>query len=200
MNDHRISEGHPNAEDVAAYVDGIIDGRSRERIEAHAADCEECRREIAEVAQVVQREGRTPSWRLWAPAVAAAAVIGLLMVRPFGTETGPDTTARFRGSGSVEEREGIVAIQVIQPRDGAVLGPTAISFIWHASGTEASYQLTLTDDEGEVVWALTTTDTITALPDTTELANSSSYHWYVDGLLEDGRQANSGVHSFTTAR
>jgi hypothetical protein len=72
--------------------------------------------------------------------------------------------------------------------------------VWHAAATGASYQLTLTDAEGSVVWTLATTDTMAMLPDTVTLAHASLYHWYVDGLLEDGRRASSGVHSFTTAR
>ncbi len=80
------------------------------------------------------------------------------------------------------------------------MSPTGITFGWHAGGAGASYQLTLTDDEGSVVWTLATTDTVASLPATVELEHASLYHWYVDGLLEDGRHASSGVHSFFTGR
>jgi hypothetical protein len=80
------------------------------------------------------------------------------------------------------------------------VNPTGVAFVWHAGGAGASYQLTLTDAEGGVVWNLATTDTVASLPDTVELENAAIYHWYVDGLLEDGRHASSGVHSFITGR
>jgi hypothetical protein len=193
------NDAHLRAEDVAAYLDATVGNRDRERIETHAADCEECRREIAEVSQVLRRLRRTPTWRTWVPVAAAAAIIALLLVRPLWIETGPDSTPRFRGPESAG-REGTVAIRVLEPRDESTLRSTAIAFVWHAGGAGASYQLTLTDDVGGVVWMLATTDTVALLPDTVSLLPASLYHWYVDGLLEDGRHASSGVHSFTTRR
>ncbi len=197
MNEYMNSEEHPSAEDVAAYLDGTIGNLDRKRIEAHAAECEECRREITEVTGTLRRMRRTPNWRVWAPAAAAAAVITFLMLRPLWIETGSDSTSRFRGPESIAGREGSVDIRVLAPADESTVSPADVAFIWHAGGSEASYQLTLTDDEGSVIWTLATTDTVASLPDTVALEHASLYHWYVDGLLEDGRHASSGVHSFT---
>lgn len=200
MNEPITSEEHLTAEAIAAYLDGTIGDLERKRVEAHAAECEECRREIVEVTGTLRRMRRTPNWRVWAPAAAAAALIAFLVLRPFWIETGQDSTSRFRGPESIAGREGRVDIRVLAPADESTVSPADVAFIWHAGGAEASYQLTLTDAEGGVVWTLATTDTVASLPDTIALVHASLYHWYVDGLLEDGRQASSGVRSFTTRR
>jgi hypothetical protein len=200
MNEDRSGEGHPTAEDMAAYLDGRIGESARKRVEAHAAGCAECRREIAEVTAVLAPGRRTPGWRVWASAAAAAAVIALLVVGPFGMESEPDSAARFRGPGSAADRGGPVRIPVASPAHGSAVGPDGLTFVWHAGGSGASYQLTLTNDEGGVVWQLGTTDTVASLPDTIDLEPASTYHWYVDALLEGGRNATSGVRSFTTRR
>ncbi len=75
-----------------------------------------------------------------------------------------------------------------------------LTFVWGPAGAGASYQLTLTNDEGGVLWELDTTDTIASLPDTIELEPGAVHYWYVDALLEDGSHASSGVHSFTPQR
>lgn len=191
---------HQSAEDVAAYLDGTLGDADRERIEAHAAECEECLRELAEVSATVRRMRPTPAWRVWAPAVAAAAAIALLIARPFGMDTVSERTSRLRGSESTAESRGGLTIDVLAPPDNETVAPTAVVFVWHARGVGASYHLTVTDDEGGVVWTLATPDTVARPPDTVVFARDSRHYWYVDGLLEDGRHATSGVHSFTTER
>lgn len=202
MKEYLEIEGadHPSPEDVAAYISGAIGDADRERIEAHAADCAVCRREFAEVIGALPAKRRTRDWRVWAPALAAAAVIAVVMAHPFRTAVQPEGTSRFRGSEPTAGRGGGAVIGVLAPPDDGAVNPAAVTFVWHAGGVDASYQLTLTDEEGSVVWTLATTDTVAALPDTITLARGSLYHWYVDGLLEDGRRASTGVHSFTTGR
>lgn len=198
MNRDRAGEGHPSAEDMAAYVDGRIVGPDRERVEAHAAACPECRREIAEVTAMLARTRRRKSWQILAPA-AAAAVIALLVLGPHAVKTGPDSLPRFRGPDS-GAGAGPAEIHVASPPDEGVVGSDGLRFVWRSGAPGTSYQLTLTDVEGDVIWTVGTTDTVAALPDTMELKPASTYHWYVDALLEHGRFATSGVHSFLTRR
>lgn len=199
VNGYMTSERHLSAGDVAAYLDGAIGDADRERIERHAAECDVCRREIAEVTVALRQERKTPSWRIWVPA-AAAAVVAVLLVQPFGPGTGPDGTSRLRGPAGIPDREGAVAIRIIAPSAESVVASGQVAFIWQAAGAGTSYQLTLTDDEGSVLWTLATTDTVAQLPDTIELDLASRYHWYVDAMLDDGQSRSSGVHSFTTGR
>jgi anti-sigma factor ChrR (cupin superfamily) len=198
MNEDIAGVGHPSAEDMAAYLDGRIGEADRERIEAHAAECAECRREIAEVTAMLTETRSARGWRVWAPAAAAAAVVALLVLRPFSVPTESVGAARYRGPASTSARARPADIRTVSPADNAAVGLDGADFVWRSRGPEASYQLTLTDAEGSVIWNVGTTDTVARLPDTIHLAPASTYYWYVDVLLEDGRHATSGVHSFTT--
>ena len=40
----------PDLEEIAAYVDGLLNGEKREALETHLADCDVCREFLAEVA------------------------------------------------------------------------------------------------------------------------------------------------------
>jgi hypothetical protein len=200
MSTDSTAGGHPDAEDMAAYLDGRATESARERIEAHAAACPECRREIAEVTAMLWRTREQRRWRVWAPtATAAAAVAALLIFRPFAVDPGPDRQARFRGPDS-GVGEGFGEIRVASPSEEGALDLDGLMFVWHTGAPGASYQLTVTDEEGGVVWTLATTDTVAPLPDAIELEPASTYYWYVDALLEDGGHATTGVHSFTTRR
>lgn len=200
MNEDGTTREHLSAEEVAAYIDGTIAEAERERVEAHAAACAECRNEIAEVAATLRRHHAAKKWRVVVPVAAAAAAVALLIVNPFSLETGPERTGRFRGPEVTADREGAVEIRVLEPPTDSAVRTMGVAFAWHAGGVGASYQLTVTNDEGGVVWSFATTDTVASLPDTIELEPGATYYWYVDGLLEDGQHATSGVRSFITQR
>lgn len=200
VKEYMTSQRHLSAEDVAAYVDGAIGGSDRERIEGHAAECEDCRREIADVTVALRSRRRTPSRRVWIPAIGAAVIVGLLLVEPFWHATGPEQGSRFRGRETTAVREDAVELRTIAPQAERVTATGDLVFVWQAGGSGASYQLTLTDGEGTLVWTLATTDTVAPLPDTIELQPASRYHWYVDAMFDDGRNASSEVRSFTVRR
>ena len=201
MSTDRPAGGHPGAEDMAAYIDERATEADRARIEAHAADCPECRREIAEVTEVLSLTRSARRWRVWVPTAAvAAAVIAFLIFGPLAVETRPDPALRFRGTDSRAFVEGPSRIHVVSPAEAGVLDAGSLSFRWRSAGQGASYRLTLTNGEGGVVWTLATTDTVARLPAGIVLEPASTYHWYVDALLEDGWHATTGVHSFMTGR
>lgn len=195
MNEYRPGQEHPDPEDLAAYLDGRVSDRDGERIEAHAAECPECRREIADVTGTLARLGAARRWRVWAPAAAAAAVLAVLLLGAPRIDDGSDGAVRFRGPDPAAEPAEILISS--PPTDGTV-GRDGLAFVWRSTGPDASYQLTLTDGEGAVVWEMETTDTVVSLPDTIDLEPGSAYHWYVDALLRSGWSTTSGVHSFTT--
>lgn len=80
----------PDAETLAAYLDGTLERQGRESVEAHAADCAECRSVLAETvhfqigtsppraAVVVLPRGRTER-RLFAALGALAAAAAVLL-------------------------------------------------------------------------------------------------------------------------
>ncbi len=51
---------HVNSEALAAYIDGRLDGRRRNEVEAHLARCRECRRELADVAALLAGREEVP--------------------------------------------------------------------------------------------------------------------------------------------
>src|SRR6185437_3479185 len=69
-----------SAEWLAAYVDGRLTPEERAAVEAHAADCDDCREALADVADavaadaVVDRGIRAQPWVAYA--AAAVVVIG----------------------------------------------------------------------------------------------------------------------------
>jgi hypothetical protein len=194
------NDRHLSTDDVAAYLDAAIGDAERERVEEHAASCGECRREIAELTAASRPGREKASWHVWVPAAAAAAIIAVLLVQTFGTLSVPAGSSRLRGPRTTPGAEGAIAIRVIAPPPEGVPASGDIDFVWQAGGEGASYRLTLMDDEGGVIWTLATTDTVAVLPDTIPLDPASRYHWYVDAMLDDGRTASSGVHSFITRR
>jgi hypothetical protein len=202
MNDHGPFESHLSSEDIAAYIDGAVSDAGREQLESHLAECEECRRELVEVKATLRRVRRTPDWRIITPAaVAAAAVIALLTLPPLLSDSDSARDTRMRGPDEAVRRESVPLIAVVSPQDESTIEITeAPEFHWRAPAADASYQLTLSDDVGGIVWTLSTTDTLVTLPDSVMLEPGSIYYWYVDALLADGRSATTEVLQFMTAQ
>ena len=62
---------------IAAYVERIISGDERARVDTHLAECAECRREVVAVSDLVRRI-RKPAWRSPRVIIPLAAAAGLL--------------------------------------------------------------------------------------------------------------------------
>jgi|GEM_PF-6663247 len=74
-----VSNPCPDPEELARYMDGAVDETERDRIEAHLADCPDCREAAAVAARALRTlpeaaTGRRPAAFRW-PAAAAAAVL-----------------------------------------------------------------------------------------------------------------------------
>src|SRR4051812_46653030 len=50
---------HPDAERLAEFVDGFLDDRARESVEAHVAICDQCRFVVSTTADFIATEVRT---------------------------------------------------------------------------------------------------------------------------------------------
>ncbi|MEW6356152.1 MAG: zf-HC2 domain-containing protein [Planctomycetota bacterium] len=95
--DRPAEPGCPTLTDLAAYMDGHTDEAETERIEAHLADCPECRKVVIEIRDLLAapamvapkavldrakalaplRERRWLAVARWTAAVAASILIGL---------------------------------------------------------------------------------------------------------------------------
>jgi Predicted transmembrane transcriptional regulator (anti-sigma factor) len=54
----RMENEHLSAEEVAAYIDGVVSDVERGRIEAHLARCQRCFTELVELLHHSRRWGR----------------------------------------------------------------------------------------------------------------------------------------------
>jgi hypothetical protein len=183
---------HLSAQRVAAYLDRDLPDTDRAAIEAHAAECTACRAELVEVARL--RRAR-PLWRRWhvlVPAAAAAAVI-LFLVGRGQVPAGGGEVVRSR-----PPAEGVPRFAAVSPVPNEPIPPADVVFIWRSAGSEAGYQITVTDVTGTRVWGSGTSDTTARLPASARLERGRSYFWYVDALLPGGQSATSGVREFRT--
>ena len=193
-----MQEEHLTTGEVAAYLGKSLTAHEQERVEGHLARCVECRDEVVQV-QSIESVSRRPGKGMYlgVGAVAAAAVLTLVLVTPFGRQLlFPDTESATRSSAT----EGAVVIGAIAPADGDGVSRAGLTLLWHGVSAEMSYQITLTNQQGDVVWTERTADTTAIVPSTVELTADASYYWYVDALLEDGRPATTGIQRFVVGQ
>ena len=193
MQDEHLTTG-----EVVAYLEKSLTAPEQERVEHHLARCVDCRDEVVQV-QSIESVSRRPGKGMYLGigAVVAAAVVALVLVTPFGRQLLlTDIESPTRSSAT----EGAVAIGAIAPADGDRVTREGLTLLWHSVSAETSYQITLTNPQGDVVWTARTSDTTAAVPATVELIADASYYWYVDALLEDGRPATTGIQRFVVGQ
>ncbi len=178
---------HLETGEVASYLDRALAPDEQARVEAHLADCADCRRELIEVSRLRHARFRSRWWVL-GPALAAAAAALLFVTRSPDT---PATEPVLRDGG-----EPALTIGLVAPGDSAV-SPGSLTFTWRSAAPRASYRLTLSDERGDVVWSATSIDTTQRPPSRVSWRTGRTYFWYVDALLPDGRSVTSGVRRFT---
>jgi anti-sigma factor RsiW len=189
MTDHDMHQGHLENGLAAAYVDGRLAAAELARVEAHLAECAECRQEVVAVRRLLRSRARRWTW----PAIAGVGIAATLLFvlwRP-GEQGGPERPP-FRGGGS----DGRDVPVVVTPAPNATIAADSIGFAWRGAAAALSYRLTLTDERGDVVWSTQTTDTTVMLPSSVGLARGRAYYWYVDALLPDARSTTTGVREF----
>jgi hypothetical protein len=185
-------DDHLPADEIAAYVDGALAGDERSRVEAHLAECADCRAEVLDVSRIVRTAPdarRTAPRRVWIPAVAAAALV-LLWVGPRALRAptdevhrdGPTTTA-------------------ITPRPVAPVGTVASArtLVWSTVPGADRYRVTLFDADGRVLYETQGADTSAALPDSTVLAPGRTYLWKVEARTGWNRWEPSQLVEFSIA-
>jgi hypothetical protein len=189
---------HLGSEEVAAYLDNTLSDAECARVKAHLADCDVCRAEVVSVSKLLDRAPR-PRRRVFAfSAVAAAAVLGFLLLRP-SPDTALRTTQPVRGPDTPIASEGVSGVRAIAPMGRQTTGDK-ILFVWHQPSPGATYRFTLTDDRGKKIWLGSTNDTTLVVPKEFTLAPKQSYNWFVDALLPDGSSITTGITSFQIVR
>ena len=85
---------------------------------------------------------------------------------------------------------------MVEPSAGATVSPSEIRFQWRSGGQDLLYRITVSSEEGEVVWTATSQDTILDLPSEIPMEAGARYFWFVDALLPGAQTATTGVQEF----
>jgi len=183
---------HLSPEIIAAYLAREASPEERRVVLQHLLVCPDCRLDTDEAREL----GTDRRRQLWAAAaIPVAAAAALLLVLMPDQPTTPAGTA-VRGPAL----EGVRQFAAVTPVNGTAVASDSIVFWWHSEGAGVHYVLTVTDENGDVVWTAPTADTTLAPPRGVGLAPGQHYYWYVDALLEDARSSTTGVQEFSVRR
>lgn len=186
---------HPAAEDIAAYLSGQLAPGASSALDAHLADCRECRRLVVSSRRLL-RTHRAPSRLIWLVPPAAAAVLALVLL---ARVPGPDPWGGepLRSDSAAAGSEPTIAIPIVFPAEGSMVRADAMVFVWRARAGGPLYRLSLTDAAGRELWSGETTDTILAPPARVLLEPGQTYFWTVDALTADGLSLTTRSKRFT---
>ena len=186
MDARSAGDGHLDDLDLAIYLDGGLDRSERARVEGHLAGCPQCRHEMVESRRLI-RAGRWSPLVVAAGGLAAAALIMVALTPALRTRPaqGPSPLRGAQLSRAVVAYGPIAETTDPSPR-----------FIWEATRDAQSYRLTVSRQDGSMLWASSGRDTTRALPDSVPLMAGTTYWWVVDALLADGSTRSTGLHEF----
>lgn len=175
---------HVDAQQLSGYVEGRLPAARRAAIEAHLADCADCRADA--VAALRARRAPVRAWRWVAPALAAAVIALLLIPRAMREPVTPDLERTAQGA------PGLV---LTLPDPGAALPLADVTLTWRAAAPGARYRVTVTTEDGARVHDASTGDTAVTVP-ATALRPGGRYLWIVDVLAADGTALSAPPRSF----
>ena len=190
-----MADEHLTTELIAAYADGALDPGERVATDKHLAQCAECRRELAAVAELVATAPpaqRRRTWPLVAAGLAAAALAFVLVPR---ASVPPATRAPERAA-----QPNAVSLEIVAPAANGVaesVGSTPI--VWRSVELGATYTVTVSDTTGATRWTTNTSDTSVVVPGSLGLEPGHRYYLYVDALRSDGWSVKGGPRAFRTA-
>lgn len=179
---------HLEPDRIVAYLARELPADELRSAQQHMLECQDCRRDMAEASQLAG-DGRPRRWLALAVPAAAAAIALLVVFSGQGSDPDPAIT---RGPGA----EGVRQFAAVSPAVGARVAGDSVTFVWRSEGSGAHYAVTVTDENGDVVWTVGTSDTTVVPPRGVELTAGRSYFWYVDALLEGARSSTTGVQEF----
>lgn len=181
--------------DLAAYLDRQLDPETRARFSAHLIECDDCRSILAESTSILARPRRRTRVAWFAGGGLVAASLALLVL----ARSQPVTLDQERTRGSAPVlTEDAPRFSAWAPAPRAQVRPAELRFAWgsHVPGTV--YRLTVSNEQGVVVWNGRTADTVLVPPPsiTQSLVPGQVYYWRVEALLPDLRTASTQVQAF----
>jgi len=200
---------HLTRDDLVRWRDQGLP-EDRERVITHLAACQSCADVYAELvrtapadqplehfkpADFVKRgyaarksaaaptwSGALTSWKVWAGALSAAALVVLVVA------TGPDLQRLFESSDTA--RGAGIELITHTPGPSSPSSPTTVpSLEWKTSLTASRFRVELTDQTGATVYQTETNASSATLPANVAraLAPGSAYTWRVTALDRDGQ-------------
>jgi len=188
-----IDNGPLDPKDLAAFLDGNLEGTDRERVEALLADNPAARQELIKASRIMSSAPKKETRRRFrfTPLIglAAAAALAVVLIRPGDTarESAPVSTER---RGIVDEPE---RVEIVFPSDAQRVTEAKQPFAWHAVNG-ARYRVVILDSSGNTVYENTQSDTLLTLP--SSVRSAGTYYWSVDAQHADGTSITSGAHEF----
>lgn len=192
-------DAHLTSEEVAAYLAGAPEGAELERLDAHMVACDACRAEVVAVRRVVQRRRK----RRWGPlplgGLAAAALAGVFFLTP-GTATNGESGDPVLRDAQGLPAEGVATIEVVTPEDGSQVLADSLRFEWRPLVGDVMFVVTVSDENGDVVWTSNTLDTVLAMDPGIPLRPNRRYFLIVDALIDGAWSASSRMLEFSVRR
>jgi len=191
--------------EMAAFVEGVLEGADRQRIAGHLVECADCRAQYAELCVVLGDASVAPAYDSHSPisvsvparrhrvagsfAFAGLAAAALLFAvarqqEPAGTET-----QLLR-----DEHGALVSVPVIVGPISVAYDTTA--FLWSGVPGAELYRVTVFDAEGVVVWEAETADTVALHPSPSPFVPGEPYLWRVQARTDFDRWVGSRLAEF----
>ena len=188
----RTVDAHLSVDDIAAMIERKLPASRRAAVEAHLAECAECRAEFVDASTIVNASTATSkTWLRWVPLAAAAVVVIGAM---------PLILSRGRATPGDTERSATPAptsISIVTPASDSRAAADSVTFVWRAIPGVTTYNLFVADSVGALVFSTKTTDTAIAPGSKLRLSPGALYYWYVDALSSDGSSITSPHISFS---
>ena len=189
MSDSPTQAGeHMNELELSTYLDDRVDAVERERMEAHMAECADCRGRMVASRRLIRATMR-PRRNVIAAGALIAAGVAALMVIPIARHRVTDDTPSIRDAGNTPT---LVAYGPI----GETTASTPLRFSWAPAPDATIYRFTLAAAGGTTIWKASLADTTLALPDSVKLREGAGYVWVVDALLGTGVTRSTGLREF----
>ena len=216
----------PNDGQIIDYLEANLTKREKKEMQMHLSECASCLERVIATDQLLHElrsegllpkaKGRSlfevltgitgavadaarallgnvrslkPAYR-WAGAAVGIIVICFALFHTFDQES----TSIITREPSVEQLN--PQVEIIGPVNRGSVDSAQPEFRWSGPQEISSYAFILLDASGEIIWEITTTDTIAKLPENVPLKAEQTYFWQVEGCFADGESVLSEMVNF----
>ncbi len=207
----------PDSVTWQSFLGGELPPADRSAAEAHLAGCWHCRESLIALydnqagarveetapSSLKRRVTRTPvhwikSPRAYVPLALAATVVIAVGLSIFvyrnvqSPSAAPPVGGLRRSNGPTND------LALAGPPNGAQLNPGPVDFHWSDAGNSARYELTVTDEKGDIIIQEETLESHLVIDIAKlRLSTQRNYYWSVSARLPDGTNRESGIAGFT---